>query len=102
MADQTYKMCNLEIDSLVSKENANSRKSRKNKDECKLRETLQRFNVFGDNQECLNNIATKYIATGDIQESLIIAEASGEECLKKIVKKNVKTMKLEVQNSTAS
>ena len=47
---------------------------RDNSDEDKLLETLKSFNVLSENFENLVNIATKDIATDDIQESLLNAE----------------------------
>ena len=78
ISDQTYRIYGLEMDNLVTKETTNARKSRDNFDEDKLLETLKSFNVLSENSENLVNIATKDIATDDIQESLLNAEKRGE------------------------
>ena len=78
ISDQTYRIYGLEMDNLVTKETTNARKSRDNSDEDKLLETLKSFNVLMENSENLVNIATKDIATDDIQESLLNAEKRGE------------------------
>ena len=47
-----------------------------------LLNTLKSFNVFNEISDYLINIATKDVATDEIQESLLKAEYKGEICMK--------------------
>ena len=78
IADQTFDMFDLTMDRLVTKETTTSRKGRDNSDENKLFDTIVSFKVFSKNMDTLMNIATKDIATDDIQNSLITADDNGE------------------------
>ena len=87
IANQTYEMFGLIMDNLVTKETTNSRKSRDNIDENMLLATLMSFNVFMDTPDSLINIATKDVASADIQESLLEAEDTGESRMEEFVKR---------------
>ena len=67
-------MFGLQMDNLLTKETTNARKRRDNHDEDKLLEILDMFNVFKEISDYLINIATKDVATDDIQESLLNLE----------------------------
>ena len=73
IADQTFKMFDLKMDNLVTKETMDSRKSL-DKDENNLLCTLMSFNVFKDNSITIMNIASKDLATKEIQSSLFGAD----------------------------
>ena len=81
ISDQTYEMFGLKMDNLLTKETTNARKRRDNHDEDKLLEILDMFNVFKEISDYLINIATKDVATDDIQESLLKSEKNGEICM---------------------
>ena len=87
IANQTYDMFGLKLDRQVAKETTNSRKGRDNTDEDKLLETLTRFGVFEERATDLINIATKDVATYEIQESLLNARENGEKLMIQFVKK---------------
>ena len=88
IADQTYAMFDLKMDRLVTKETTNARKGRDNTDEDRLLTILQTFKVFSENSITLINIATKDVATCEIQESLLKANENGEEHVLEFVKKD--------------
>ena len=71
IADQTYAMFDLKMDRLVTKETTNARKGIDNADEDRLLSILQTFKVLSENSITLINIATKDVATCEMQESLI-------------------------------
>ena len=77
IVDQTYKMFDLKMETLVTKETMDSRKGLDNKDENNLLDTLMSFNAFKDNSNTLMNIASKDLATKEIQSSLLGAETTG-------------------------
>ena len=87
IADQTYAMFDLKMDRLVTKETTNARKGRDNTDEDRLLTILQTFKFFSENSITLINIATKDVATCEIQESLLKANENGEEHMLEFVKR---------------
>ena len=87
ISDQTYEMFGLKMDNLVTKETTNSRKGRDDSDEQNLLNTLKSFNVFNEISDYLINIATKDVATDEIQESLLKAEYKGEICMTEFIKR---------------
>ena len=78
IADQTYSIFGLKMDKLVTKETTDARKSRDNTDEDAILSQLESFNIFGESSSTLINIATRDIATIEIQESLLNAEKNGK------------------------
>jgi hypothetical protein len=73
-------------DTLVHKEGTKSRKATDNKHENSLLATLMKFNVFSVEQNTtLQNIATKDLATLEIQDSLLNALEQGQSQLNKFV-----------------
>ena len=87
IADQTYAMFDLKMNKLVAKETTNSRKGRDNIDEDNLLKTLNGFVFLTENASYLINIATKDVATCEIQESLLKAEETGEKLMLQCVKR---------------
>ena len=87
IADQTYAMFDLKMDRLVTKETTNARKGRDNTDEDRLFEILQSFKVLSENSITLINIATKDVATCEIQESLLEANENGKKHMLEFVKR---------------
>lgn len=75
------------MDWLVAKETTKSRKSRDNSDEGKLFETLTNFKDLTENTYNLINIAINYVATTEIQESLLTAKENGEKIMLEFVKR---------------
>ena len=88
IADQIYAMFDLKIVRLVTKETTNVRKGIYNTDEDRLLTILQTFMVLSENSIILINIATKDIATCEIQETLHKANENGEEHVLEFVKKD--------------
>ena len=87
ISDQTYEMFELKLDNLVTKETTNARKGRDNVDEDRLLEILKSFDVFMETSDYLVNIATKEVATDDIQESLLKSEENGEIYMIEFIKR---------------
>ena len=87
IADQTYAMFDLKMNKLVAKETTNSRKGRDNIDEDNLLKTLNGFGFLTENASYLINIATKDVATCEIQESLLKAEETGEKLMLQFIKR---------------
>ena len=85
IADQTYSMLGLRMDKLVTKETMDARKSRDNTDEDALLKQLEAFNILGESSSTLINIATKDLATAEIQESLLNAEINGKTHMEKFL-----------------
>ncbi|MES9880098.1 MAG: hypothetical protein ABW185_04375 [Sedimenticola sp.] len=78
-------------DQMIHNEATPARTTRDNEDESKIVTVLQRFNVFAPDMplNSLQNIATKDLATDDIQESLLNAEKFGQERLDTFVKERL-------------
>ena len=100
VASQTREMFNLHMDDdLTPTEATPGRMKRDNLDENRIMEVLIRFKAFETGQPAgqLVNIATKDVATLDIQESLINAEKLGQQQLsdfvsQRLVERSVKLM----------
>ena len=85
IADQTYSMFGLKMDRLFTKETNDARKNRDNNDEDTLFKHLSEYKVFDNSSDTLTNIATKDMATLEIQNSLLKAESNGMRQMKKFI-----------------
>ena len=90
IADQTYKMFDMNMDNIVNKESMDSQKRIDNEDENNLYSTLISFKIFMDNSDTMMNIASKDLATMEIQTSLLEAEANGRICMEKFIEQMTK------------
>ena len=86
IAEQTYKMFDMKMDNLVTKETMDSRKGIDNRDEDNLFETLISFKVFNGSTDTIISIASKDLATKEIQTSLLEAQSNGRELMDKFIK----------------
>ena len=58
-----------------------ARKSRDNTDEAALFKQLGAFNISGESSSALIKIATRVLATSEIQKSLLNVEMNGKSCM---------------------
>lgn len=88
IASRTYDMYGLGFDDQVTRnESTMARRRRDTSDEDKILDVLLKFKVFSDTTSVglLRNIATKDLATDEIQNSLLHAERLGQEQLNHFV-----------------
>ncbi|KAG1668552.1 Protein smg8 [Nymphon striatum] len=91
VSSQTYAMMNVGIDNQwTPNEATTARMSRDNHDEASIRMVLTRFKVMADEivdrPDALLNIATRDVATADVEQSLLKAEQLGQNQLETFVK----------------
>ena len=91
MANKTHEMYDMLPDKSIAKETTPSRSKRDGEDEQALLDILQRFKVFSDDapKDILWNIATKDLASDEIQWSLLSASNLGQEEVIKFVRDRI-------------
>jgi len=99
VSNQTYEMMNVGLDTEWTPNEATpARMSRDNKDEGSICNVLRRFKVMADETadrpDALLNIATRDVATADVDESLLNAEQLGQNQLETFVKERMVDEKL--------
>jgi hypothetical protein len=100
---QTYEMMNVSVENEWSPNEATpARMARDNKDEAKILMVLQRFKVFGEETGRPNNllnIATRDVATTEIENSLLNAEKLGQTQLENFVKERMVDAKVNLRDT---
>ena len=76
-------------DDYIDNEYGVSRKKRDEADEGRIIEVLQRLNMFGTSSTALQNIATKNLASSDIESFLLDAEKLGREQFELFLKQRI-------------
>lgn len=102
VASQTREMFDLHIDDdLTPNEATSSRMKRDNSDETCILEVLKTFRAFETAETCgqLVNIATKDVATSDIQDSLLNAEKLGKQQLREFVSQRLVERKVKLMDT---
>ena len=93
MANKTHEMYGMLPDKSIAKETTPSRSKRDGEDEQAMFDILQRFKVFSSDgpKDTLQNIATKDLASEEIQCSLLNASKLGQEEVTKFVRDRIVT-----------
>ena len=91
MVDKTHEMYDMLPDKSIAKETTPSRSKRDGEDEQALLDILQRFKVFSDDapKDILWNIATRDLASDEIQCTLLNASNLGQEEVIKFVRDRI-------------
>ena len=91
IAAQTSAMFDIHHDNrLIHKESAKEREKQDNEDETATHSTLQKFGVFSPQTNgTLQNIATKDLATSEIEQSLVQARSLGQTQFERIVERRL-------------
>ena len=91
MSNKTHEMYDMLPDKSIAKETTPSRSKRDTEDEQAMLDILQRFKVFSSDapKDTLQNIATKDLASEEIQLSLLNASNFGQEEIMKFVRDRI-------------
>ena len=102
IATQTSNMFDLhDDDRLIHKERGKQSREKDNKVENALHDTLKQYGIFAQMvNETLQNVATKDLATPEIEQSLIQARSFGQKQLERFVEQRVLLERGESEENT--